>query len=147
MSESTAAKSKMKYSIVNRAEAPNREGRRNYWDYLDLGLTAASGGAVRAQIICNKKGKSPPTGWHYHACQMQIVYFTKGWAELQFEDGRVHVTKPGDMVFIPGGTLHNEGESSDDMEALELSLPAEMGTINVDPPAGFSQTFGEPGQK
>lgn len=137
----------MTYSIVNRADAPNRGGRRNYFDYLDLGLTAASNGLVRAQLLCNKKGKTPPTGWHYHSCQMQIVYFTKGWAELQFEDGRVHRTRAGDMVFIPGGTLHNEGESSDDLEVLELSMPAEMGTVNVDPPPGFTQSFGEQAKK
>ena len=35
---------------------------------------------------------------------------------------------------IPGGMKHNETATSDTMELLEISLPAEMGTVACDPP-------------
>jgi hypothetical protein len=31
--------------------------------------------------------------------------------------------------------LHQENRTSDDLEILELSVPADMGTVAVDPPA------------
>jgi len=143
MTQPSDSTRKMRYSLVNRDDALDAGGRREYFDYRDLALSAASNGFMRAQLICNKKGKTPPTGWHYHTCEAQIVYFLRGWADLEFEDGKRVRTRPGDMLFIPGGVLHNEGESSDDIEVIEMSIPAEMGTVNVDPPEGFTQVFGE----
>ena len=41
----------------------------------------------------------------------------------------------GDSAFIPGGMRHNELSTSDDLEILEVSVPADMGTVPVEPPA------------
>ena len=38
-------------------------------------------------------------------------------------------------MFIPGGLKHNELRTSDDFEALEISVPGELGTVPVDPPS------------
>jgi len=38
-------------------------------------------------------------------------------------------------VYIPGGLKHNELRTSDDLEILEISLPGEIGTVPVEPPA------------
>ncbi len=76
-----------------------------------------------------------PTGWHYHVCEGQFVYTLKGWVELEFEDGTNCRLEAGDSVFIPGGMLHQENRTSDDLEILEVSVPADMGTVAVDPPA------------
>jgi quercetin dioxygenase-like cupin family protein len=137
------AKTTMTYSIINRADAKNAGGRRNYLDYLDMGVSKASNGYARAQIVCNKRGEAPPTGWHYHTCEAQIVYFINGWSDIEFEDGNMLRAKAGDVLFIPGGIKHNEGECSSDIEFYEVSIPAEMGTVAVDPPDGFTQTYGE----
>jgi len=59
----------------------------------------------------------------------------KGWVELEFEDGSRCRLEPGDSCFIPGGMHHNEIATSDDLELLEVSLPGEIGTVAVDPPA------------
>jgi mannose-6-phosphate isomerase-like protein (cupin superfamily) len=140
----TSAKTKgMTYSIINRADAKDAGGRRSYLDYLEMGVSKASNGFARAQIVQNKKGVAPPTGWHYHTCDAQIVYFLKGWSDLEFEDGKALRAKAGDVLFIPGGLIHNEGECSDDIEFYEVSMPAEMGTVAVDPPDGFTQVYGE----
>jgi mannose-6-phosphate isomerase-like protein (cupin superfamily) len=59
----------------------------------------------------------------------------KGWVELEFEDGTSCRLEAGDSCFIPGGMRHNEIGTSDDLEILEVCLPADMGTVPVDPPA------------
>ena len=143
MSEASAKTKGMSYSIINRGDATNAGGRRNYLDYLDMGVSKATNGFARAQIVCNKRGAAPPTGWHYHQCDVQIVYFIKGWSDLEFEDGNALRAKAGDVLCIPGGLIHNEGECSDDIEFYEVSVPAEMGTVAVDPPDGFTQVYGE----
>lgn len=75
-----------------------------------------------------------PTGWHYPVCEVQFVYTLKGWVELEFEDGTHCRLVAGDSVFIPGGMRHQETRTSDDLEILEVSVPADMGTVPVDPP-------------
>lgn len=78
---------KMRYSHVRGAEAPKLQGRRSYVEYRDLGVMAASGGWMRAQFVGRRTEIAPPTGWHYHTADAQIIYFLQGWAELVFEDG------------------------------------------------------------
>jgi quercetin dioxygenase-like cupin family protein len=91
---------------------------------------------MRAQVTTAITGMTQPTGWHYHVCEGQFVYTLKGWVELEFEDGTSCRLEAGDSVFIPGGLRHNEMRTSDNLEILEVSVPADMGTVSVDPPAG-----------
>lgn len=111
------------------------KGRRDFFKYRDLGVTKATDGWMRAQITSALTGMTKPTGWHYHVCEGQFVYTLKGWVELEFEDGTKCRLEAGDSVFIPGGMLHQENRTSDDLEILEVSVPADMGTVPVDPPA------------
>jgi hypothetical protein len=36
---------------------------------------------------------------------------------------------------IPGGLVHHEVRASEPMELLEVSVPAQMGTVDCGPPA------------
>jgi mannose-6-phosphate isomerase-like protein (cupin superfamily) len=120
---------------VNSAKAPEFvKGRRDFFKYRDLGVTKATDGWMRAQVTTAITGMTQPTGWHYHVCEGQFVFTMKGWVELEFEDGTHCRLGAGDSVFIPGGMPHNEIATSDDLEILELSVPADMGTVPVDPP-------------
>jgi mannose-6-phosphate isomerase-like protein (cupin superfamily) len=122
--------------VVTSARMPDYvQGRRNFFKYRDLGVTAASNGWMRAQVMSGVTGMTKPTGWHYHVCEGQFVYTLKGWVELEFEDGTSCRLEAGDSCFIPGGMHHNEIGTSDDLEILEVCLPADMGTVQVDPPA------------
>ena len=126
----------MKLAVTN-AKAPEFvKGRRDFFKYRDLGVTKASSGWMRAQVTTAITGMTQPTGWHYHVCEGQFVYTLKGWVELEFEDGSSCRLEAGDSVFIPGGMRHNELRTSDNLEILEVSVPADMGTVPVDPPAG-----------
>lgn len=103
------------------------KGRREFFTYRDLGVTAGSQGHMRAQITAAKAGMTRPTGWHYHECDSQFVYVLKGWLELEFATGPVRLEE-GDSIYIPGGLPHNETRTADAFEILEVSVPAEMGT-------------------
>ena len=114
------------------------EGRRDFFTYRDLAVKDASGGQMRAQLTKAKTGMTQPTGWHYHVCDQQLVYMLKGWVDLEFEDGRKIRLNAGDSLMIPGGTRHNETATADELELLEISVPAKMDTVPCDPPEGRS---------
>ena len=136
LKEKTAAQQPAMKLAVTTAKHPEFvKGRRDFFKYRDLGLTKATEGWMRAQVTTAITGMTQPTGWHYHVCEGHFVYTLKGWVELEFEDGTVCRLEPGDSVFIPGGMHHNEIATSDDLEILEVSVPADMGTVPVDPPA------------
>jgi quercetin dioxygenase-like cupin family protein len=122
-----------------RAGDPNYvAGRRAFFKYRDLGVTEATSGQMRAQVTSATQGLGKPTGWHYHVCEQQFVYMLKGWVDLEFEDGTKVRLMPGDSLMIPGGLRHNETGTADELELLEISVPAEMHTVVCDPPAGIS---------
>jgi quercetin dioxygenase-like cupin family protein len=77
-----------------------------------------------------------PTGWHYHVCEGQFVYMLSGWVDLEFEDGQKLRIQSGESLYIPGGLRHNETAASKDLELLEISVPADMGTVACEPPEG-----------
>jgi quercetin dioxygenase-like cupin family protein len=119
--------------------APRVEGRRSFLKYQDLRVTAASSGRMRAQVMSATAGMTKPTGWHYHVCEGQFVYALKGWVDLEFEDGQSIRLQAGESLYIPGGLRHNEIATSDTLEILEVSVPADMGTVPCDPPQGRPQ--------
>ena len=110
------------------------KGRRDWMKYRELGVTEASAGTIRAQVTSASQGLSEPTGWHVHLCEGQFVYMLSGWFDLAFAGGRVVHLEPGDSLYIPGGTPHNEVATSDAFELIEVSVPAEMGTEPCDSP-------------
>lgn len=110
-------------------------GRREFFKYRELGVTDASNGRMRAQVTSATQGLGEPTGWHYHVCEQQFIYMLKGWVDLEFEDGTKVRLKQGDSMMIPGGTRHNETATADDLEILEVSVPANMKTVVCEAPA------------
>jgi mannose-6-phosphate isomerase-like protein (cupin superfamily) len=118
---------------------PYAPGRRPFFKYRDLGVEGASCGRMRAYQNTSIAGMTEPTGWHYHTCEMQFVYVLKGKLTIEFEDGTVATFTAGDSFFIPGGVRHNEIYVSEDKEALEVSVPGKIGTVNVERPAGLPE--------
>lgn len=124
-----------KLAYATDASAPYVAGRRDFLKYKDLMVKDATDGVMRAQIMKATAGMTKPTGWHYHTCEAQFVYGVKGWVDLEFEDGSKIRVKAGELLLIPGGFKHNETAMSDDFELLEVSVPADMGTVACDKPA------------
>lgn len=117
----------MAVAVATKENAKYVEGRRAFFKYRDLGVTAATHGRIRAQVTSAEQGMSQPTGWHVHKCEAQLVYMLSGWIDLEFPDRKVHL-QAGDSIMIPGDTPHNETGTSDTFELLEVSIPADMGT-------------------
>lgn len=122
-------------AVAKKSQANYVTGRRAFFKYRDLGVTAATGGKLRAQVTSAEAGMSKPTGWHVHKCEAQLVYMLSGWVELEFAGEPLCRLEAGDSILIPGDTPHNEIRTSDAFELLEVSLPADMGTEPCDPPA------------
>jgi mannose-6-phosphate isomerase-like protein (cupin superfamily) len=111
-------------------------GRRSEVKYRDLGVKEASKGRMRAEVMHIAPSGSPakPTGWHYHTCEMQFLYMLKGWVDLEFGDRGIIRLKEGESMMIPGGLVHQEVRASEPMELLEVSVPAQMGTVDCEAP-------------
>ena len=129
-----AAQGKKKQAWASNKSPKFVQGRRAFFKYRELGVTEASNGSMRAQVTSTTQGMSRPTGWHYHVCESQLVYMLSGWVDLEFEDGETIRVEAGDSLYIPGGLRHNETGTSDTFELLEVSVPADMGTVTCDPP-------------
>ncbi|MDD9930230.1 MAG: cupin domain-containing protein [Rhodospirillaceae bacterium] len=115
--------------VIARASDPEMvQGRREFFQYRDLGVTKATEGKMRAQVTIATQGLSEETGWHVHLCDGQFVYILEGWVDLEFAGGRKERIVAGDSIFIPGDTPHNETATSDEFQILEVSIPADMGT-------------------
>ena len=115
--------------VIGRASDPEMvQGRREFFQYRELGVTKATEGKMRAQVTIATQGLSEETGWHVHLCDGQFVYILEGWVDLEFAGGRKERIVAGDSIFIPGDTPHNETATSDEFQILEVSIPADMGT-------------------
>jgi len=118
-----------------KSATPSIAGRRAFCLYRDLGVQLASNNRMRAVKSDPIPAKMESTGWHYHVCDFNFVYWLKGTVTFELEDGTISTFSEGESIFIPGGFRHNEIYMSPDLEAIEFSMPGEIGTVLVDRPA------------
>ncbi len=119
----------MKFS-VSRAKDGGFEsgGLRSFFEYRDLGIEAATGGKAGAHVIRAVPGKHAEGARHTHALDFQMVYVLKGWVRFWYEGEGEVLLEPGDCVHQPPGIVHRELEHSDDLELIEITLPARFET-------------------
>jgi mannose-6-phosphate isomerase-like protein (cupin superfamily) len=111
-------------------------GRRSFLSYRDLGVAESTKGRVGAVI---SRSTDPDeidvtTGWHYHVCDLQLIYIIRGWVDIEFEETGVIRLGAGTCINIPPGLLHNEIAIAPDNEILEVTIPPKIETITVTPP-------------
>ena len=121
--------------VVNRAkENPFvAGGLRAYREYRDLGIGKATGGRVHAHVIrTTKPCPEGGSGLHYHDVEFQMVMVLRGTSTVWFE-GQGEVTfEPGDCWLQPPRIRHNVLHYSEDYEVLEITLPAEYETVQLE---------------
>lgn len=126
------------FSVSHAHEAGFERGLRPFFEYRDLGLRQATDGRVVAHVIRAVPGAGFSSQPHRHLTQFQLVYVLKGWVEFEYEgQGRVRL-EAGACVHQPPGIRHRELGHSDDVELLEVVMPADFATElvdAVDPPA------------
>ena len=115
-----------------REEDFTRDGPRADVEYRDLGLAAATGGRIGAKHIRAFKPFPQETGWHWHDMTGHFVFVIKGWIRFSFEGVPDEVTvTAGGCLSQPGGVPHNVIARSDDLELIEINLPAAYGTFDL----------------
>jgi quercetin dioxygenase-like cupin family protein len=114
-------------------------GLRSCFEYRDLGIAAATKGRAMAHVIRAVPGAHGGFGWHKHSLDFQMYYVLKGWVEFDYEGvGRVR-SEAGSCVHQPPGIRHAEVAHSDDLELLEITLPAEFETVETEAPKAAAE--------
>ena len=106
-------------------------GLRSFYEYRDLGVKAATEGRVDAHVIRAAAGKEFSSQPHLHRTALQLVYVLRGWIEFEDEGQGVVRLEAGSCVHQPPAIRHRELGHSDDIEMLEVVLPAGFTTEDV----------------
>lgn len=112
-------------------DAVFERGLRSFFEYRDLGVEQATGARVVAHVIRAAAGQAFSSQPHLHRTEFQLVYVLKGWIEFEYEgQGKVRL-EAGSCVYQPPGIRHRELGHSDDVEMLEVVMPAGFATEEV----------------
>jgi len=117
----------------HREEDFKADGLRTYAHYRDLGIADATHGLAQAHVIrligpCNPAEVSK---LHYHDVEFQMVYVLKGWVKTYMEGQGETLMKEGSAWTQPPRIKHLIMDYSDDVELLEVILPAEFKTVEL----------------
>jgi len=128
------ARPKQRIAISHhREEDFKADGLRTYAKYRDLGIAEATHGLAQAHVIrligpCNPAEVSK---LHYHDVEFQMVYVLKGWVKTYMEGQGETLMKQGSAWTQPPRIKHLIMDYSDDVELLEVILPAEFRTVEL----------------
>ena len=108
-------------------------GLRPWVQYRDLGIKEATGGLILAQV--NRRNgpfkKEDVVQRHYHDVKFQMVYVLKGWTRFEMDGHGEHTVRAGGCWIQPAGIKHTVLGYSDDLEVLEVIIPADYDTVDV----------------
>jgi mannose-6-phosphate isomerase-like protein (cupin superfamily) len=121
------------FTIARAKGAKWRVGLRPHFEYRDLGILGATEGKVLAQVIRARQPSDGPGDEHMHALDFQMVYILKGWMKTRFEGEGERTLEVGDCMYQRPGIAHRVLDYSDDLEVLEITIPAEFETATVAP--------------
>ncbi|WP_309680748.1 cupin domain-containing protein [Polaromonas sp.] len=118
--------------VVSHAEGATFErGLRSFYEYRDLGIRRATAGRVDAHVIRAAAGTDFSSQPHIHRTHFQLVYVLKGWIEFEYEGQGTVRLEAGSCVHQPPEIRHREVGHSEDIEMLEVVLPAGFQTEEV----------------
>ena len=121
------------FHIAQAKGADWRVGLRPHFEYRDLGIEDATAGKVLAQVIRARQPCDGEGDEHRHALDFQMVYVLKGWMRTQFEGIGERTLEAGDCMYQEPGIRHRVVAYSDDLEVLEITIPAEFETATTAP--------------
>jgi hypothetical protein len=128
------ARPKQRVAISHyRDEDFKADGLRAYAHYRDLGVAEASAGAARAHVI-RLIGPCEPdvvSKLHFHDVDFQMVYVLKGWVKTYMEGIGETMFNEGSSWTQPSRIKHLIMDYSDNVELLEVILPADFKTVEL----------------
>ncbi|QOZ52359.1 cupin domain-containing protein [Bradyrhizobium sp. CCBAU 53338] len=128
------ARRKQRIAISHhREEDFKADGLRAYAKYRDLGIAAASDGLAQAHVI-RLQGPCDPaevSKLHFHDVDFQMVYVLKGWVKTYMDGQGETMMLEGSAWTQPPKIKHMILDYSDDVELLEVILPAEFRTVEL----------------
>lgn len=128
------ARPKQRIAISHhREEDFKADGLRAYAKYRDLGVAAASRGLAQAHVI-RLQGPCDPaevSKLHFHDVDFQMVYVLKGWVKTYMDGQGETLMQQGSAWTQPPKIKHMILDYSDDVELLEVILPAEFRTVEL----------------
>ena len=136
-SKAVKSKARPKQRIAishHREEDFKTDGLRTYAKVSrSRNMQDASHGLAHAQVIrligpCNPAEVSK---LHYHDLEFQMVYVLKGWVKTYMEGEGETLMKEGSAWTQPPRIKHLIMDYSDDVELLEVILPAEFKTVEL----------------
>jgi quercetin dioxygenase-like cupin family protein len=68
---------------------------------------------------------------HYHEVDFQMVYVLKGWMKTELDGAGAVLMKQGSCWIQPNRIEHAVLDYSDDCEVLEIVLPADFKTVEL----------------
>ena len=128
------ARPKQRIAISHHRDEDFRaDGLRAYATYRDLGFADATDGLAQAHVIrligpCNPAEVSK---LHFHDVEFQMVYVLKGWIKTYMEGQGETLMTEGSAWIQPPRIKHLIMDYSDDVELLEVILPAEFETVEL----------------
>jgi mannose-6-phosphate isomerase-like protein (cupin superfamily) len=131
---SKKARPKQRIAVCHhREEDFKADGLRAYAQYRDLGIKDATHGLAQAHVIrllgpCNPQEVSK---LHYHDVEFQMVYVLKGWVKTYMEGHGETMMRAGGCWTQPPRIRHMILDYSDDVELLEIILPADFKTVEL----------------
>jgi len=117
----------------HREEDFKADGLRAYAKYRDLGIAVASHGLAQAHVI-RLQGPCDPaevSKLHLHHVDFQMVYVLKGWVKTYMDGQGETMMVEGSAWTQPPKIKHMILDYSDDVELLEVILPAEFRTVEL----------------
>ncbi len=129
------AKRRQKFVASHYSEAGFKtDGLRTYAKYRDLGIMAATGGAAIAHVIrfvppCVPEVVSKN---HFHDVDFQMIYVLKGWIETEIDGHGAQKMSAGSAWLQPPRIKHKVLDYSDDCEVLEIVLPGDFKTVELE---------------
>jgi quercetin dioxygenase-like cupin family protein len=122
-----------KFTVSHHREEDFDQGLRAYSAYRDLGIAPATDGMVQAHVIRMTKPftEEEVAIPHYHDVEFQMVYVLKGWVKTYMEGQGETLMQQGSAWTQPPRIKHLIMDYSDDIELLEVILPADFKTVEL----------------
>jgi quercetin dioxygenase-like cupin family protein len=120
------------FVVTHARDAGFERGLRSFYEYRDLGIREATAGQVDAHVIRAAAGSDFSSQPHLHRTAFQLVYVLKGWIEFEFEGQGVVRLQAGSCMYQPPAIRHRELGHSEDIEMLEIVMPAGFATEDVE---------------